>query len=223
MKTSSYWFLAGALLLIAAQPSKAQDQGLEQRMAAVAQSMQTEIGFEERRHSDILQQPAIYLGELRYDRASGLMTKHVESPQRIEMQVSEREVRIIQEGRSQRFSLRQRPEMRALLATFRALLESHTDDLKRYFTLSYSEAGADLEHWRLTLTPRHRELARRVDKILINGRGAQVDAICTYLANGDWQSLALRHEVAPDMIGNVSDNVGEGPTNHSAICPAPEA
>ena len=170
------------------------DGDVQTRLEQLHLQKVAEIPFLEERHSDILAQPALYRGYLRYDPATRLMSKVIESPQAVTMAVDETTVHLERDGKSRTIGLRSRPELGALLAGFRGLLEGDIEQLEKYFSLDYLE---DAGSWTLRLRPRHRRLQRHVDELVVDGRDATVSGIRTQMSNGDWQQMILMPDREP--------------------------
>ncbi|MFK8014593.1 MAG: LolA-related protein [Gammaproteobacteria bacterium] len=183
--------LLGVLLCALAS---GQESDVGARLETLRLQSVEQIPFLEERHSVILAEPALYRGYLRYDPATRLMQKVVESPQAVTMAVDESNIYLERDGERRTIGLRSRPELGALLAGFRGLLEGDSEQLEKYFTLDYLE---DAESWTLRLTPRNRRLKRHVDELVVDGRDATVSGIRTQMKNGDWQQLILTPDRAP--------------------------
>lgn len=141
---------------------------LAQLLGALARPAPAESAFVERRESPLLAEPLLLQGRLQQP-ARGTLVKIVESPYVERTSVSDE--RVIVERQKQparKFSLRRAPELRALMASFEAVLSGDLVLLQRHYTLDMQ--GSD-EEWRLALTPRDRRLARRVESMAMLGRG----------------------------------------------------
>ena len=169
-----------------------QSDAVRARLAQLRLQSVQEIPFLEERHSSVLVEPALYRGYLRYDPATRLMSKVVEAPQPVTMAVDAQNIYLERGGEKRSISLRSRPELGALLAGFRGLLEGDSEQLETYFTLDYAEAADNT--WTLRLRPRNRRLKRHVEELIVDGRDALVSGIRTQMRNGDWQQLVLTSE-----------------------------
>ena len=147
-----------------AQPGLA---ALEQRLA---RTPPVSTDFVEYRFSHLLKKPLRSSGTLEY-RADGVMVRNVVTPVRETTEVSGDQVRITRAGKPPRtMSLQRAPQLRVLLGSFRALLEGKLTPLQRDFAVTLQE---DATHWRLTLTPKDKGLARHLARIDVHGSGGK--------------------------------------------------
>ena len=182
------WLVGFAVGFMAGVSVSAAPPALEARLATIRGVMADEVRFREERHSQILAQPAIFEGTLRYDSDAGVMSKIVESPVPISMTVDDRLVSIERDGKVRRIKLTSQPELRALLAGFRGLLTGDVGGLEKHFELSFTESVGG---WRLRMVPRSRRLAKELEEMIVDGTDSGVAGICTRMANGDWQHMTL--------------------------------
>jgi hypothetical protein len=180
------------ILMVALLAVTGETDDLEQRLAAVSGGLQQDVAYREERHSELFAEPLISTGQLSYDRSQRAMIKRVTTPKAATMTVTERHILVETGGRGRRLSLRSRPEMRALLGGFRALIEGDLEQLESQFQARYEQHPEG--RWKIHLTPLHRKLARQVEAIIVDGQDDWVQAICTRLSNGDWQHLEFLHE-----------------------------
>ncbi len=144
---------------------------MAQLLGALARPAPAESAFVERRESPLLAEPLLLQGRLQQP-ARGTLVKIVESPYVERTSVSDE--RVIVERQKQparKFSLRRAPELRALMASFEAVLSGDLLLLQRHYTLDM-QGSAD--EWRLALTPRDRRLARRVESMALLGGGGDL-------------------------------------------------
>jgi hypothetical protein len=152
---------------------------LEQRLARTP-PVSTE--FVEYRFSHLLKKPLRSSGTLEY-RADGVMVRNVVAPVRETTEVNGDQVRIARAGKTPRtLSLQRAPQLRVLLGSFRALLEGKLTPLQRDFDITLQE---DAAHWRLTLKPKDKDLARHLARIDVHGSGGQPSCLEALEPDGD--------------------------------------
>ena len=98
--------------------------------------------------------PLVSSGRLSYDPTERAMIKQVLVPEVAIMTVTERHILVESAGRTRRLSLRSRPEMRALLGGFRALIEGDLEQLQEQFQARFEPL--DHGRWQIHLTPVHK-------------------------------------------------------------------
>lgn len=125
----------------------------------------------EQRASALLEHPLLLRGTLAQPRAGALL-KQVEQPYAERTTIEDGRVQIEREGeRRRRFSLRNAPELGALLASFEAMLAGDRQLLEQHYSVSLQRGDAG---WALLLAPRDQRLARRVQAIHLLGSGAEL-------------------------------------------------
>lgn len=155
-----------SLRAIASEPPE-----LARLLAALARPAPAESAFVERRESPLLAEPLLLNGRLQQP-ARGTLIKIVEAPYVERTSVSDERVVVQrQQQPARKFSLRRAPELRALMASFEAVLSGDLALLQRHYTLDM-QGSADA--WRLALTPRDRRLARRVESLALLGSGEEL-------------------------------------------------
>jgi len=186
--------------LLIHSPSALADDALKQRLQTVSAYLlneqnrenpnqgKHETGFEEKRFSELLSEPAIFSGTLVYEPATRSMSKIVSEPDEISMIMTEKAVIIESSEGKRRLSLRARPALRAILVGFRALVEGDIEALRSHFELDYKDNDSV---WTLVLTPRSQRLARRLTSLVVSGQDTQVDSMVTTMQNGDRQEMTL--------------------------------
>lgn len=178
-------------------------ESLPSRMKAVSSILlsakringRQEIGFREKRYSELLVRPAMFEGRLIYDPESRSIEKAVTHPDVVTMTMNDQAVVIETSEGKRHFSLRTRPALRAIMAGFRALVEGDVDALESHFKPKYEQQG---DAWQLVLTPRAKRLARRLTSLTIIGQNSRIDSIVTLMKNGDHQHMTLIPILAGD-------------------------
>jgi hypothetical protein len=103
-------------------------------------------------------------------------------------------VRMTRAGRSTRtVALQRAPQLRALLGSFRALLEGRLQPLTADFDVALREESG---LWTLSLTPRDHRLGKYVARIDVFGRGNQPGCLEAVEPDGD-SALTLLGAAAP--------------------------
>lgn len=138
--------------------------------------------FVELRGSALLKAPLRISGEYRRPDAATLV-RDVRAPYVETTTIVTRpggaagEVTIARAGKSPRtFSLSRAPELLSLQTSFGALLDGDRARIEKHYTLA---TQGTREQWQLTLQPRDAALARKVERIVLHGRGAELRCIET--------------------------------------------
>jgi hypothetical protein len=168
-------------------------QGIEELERRLARTPPVSTSFVEYRFSQVLKRPARASGTLEY-RADGVMVRDVKSPHLERTEVSADEVRIQRGQRPvRRLSLQRAPQLRVLLASFRALLDGRITPLAEDFEVSLA---GDAPRWRLTLRPRDARLAKYLERIEVYGSGDRPRCLEAVEPDGD-ATLTLFDSAAP--------------------------
>ncbi len=160
------------LLLAAAVPlttSTAADDSAKRLITSLARSPPDRIEFVEVRFSPLLSTPLTATGTLEY-LAPGELARNVEAPFRERTTIAAGKVKIQREGQRDRtFSLDRAPELRGLLTSFAALLAGDVAALEQQFMISLESAPLNGNGWRLVLSPRDKNLAKRLGAVVVTG------------------------------------------------------
>jgi hypothetical protein len=152
---------------------------LEQRLA---RTPPVSTDFVEYRFSHLLKKPLRSSGTLEY-RADGVMVRDVVTPARETTEVNDDQVRISRAGKPPRtMSLQRAPQLRALLGSFRALLEGKLTPLQHDFDLALEETAT---RWTLTLRPKDPSLAKHLARIDVHGSGDKPSCLEALEPDGD--------------------------------------
>lgn len=163
--------------------------------------MQTD--FVEVRDSKLLQRPLRVTGEYRRPDADTLV-REVRSPYRETTTIRAGEAVIARAGGTRTFTLDRVPELRQLQASFGALLAGDRPALERLYAIELDGTRA---RWALTLAPRDRQLAVRVQRLTLFGRGAELRCIETLPADGGQLQRTLMAGAARAAAG-IDDDAG---------------
>jgi len=166
------------LLTATATPSR----GLEELEQRLARTPPVSTEFVEYRFSHLLKKPLRSSGTLEY-RPDGVMVRNVVAPNREVTEVDGEQVRITRAGKPTRtLSLQRAPQLRALLGSFRALLEGRLTPLQQEFTVTLDEQEAN---WTLTLEPKDPGLAKHLAHIDVHGSGDRPACLEALEPDGD--------------------------------------
>ena len=144
--------------------------------------------FMELRESELLEAPMRISGEYRRPDADTLV-RQVAAPYVETTTLRDGRATIEREGRSPRsFSLSRAPELAGLQASFGALLAGDHAALEQHYAIG---AYGSADGWTMTMAPRSRGLARRVESISLFGAGGDLRCIETLTAEGEVQRTLL--------------------------------
>jgi hypothetical protein len=170
------------LLLLPFTSAPAESSGIEDLELKLARVPPVSTSFIEYRFSHVLKRPTRISGTLEYH-ADGAMVRIVESPYQEHTAVSGGEVSIQRGQRAaQHFSLQRAPQLRVLLASFRALLDGHLTPLSQDFDLALAE---DAPRWTLTLRPLDAKLQKYISHIEVYGADARPACLEAVEPDGD--------------------------------------
>lgn len=157
-------------------------------LARLKQPVPASTPFVELRESDLLDEPMRITGEyLRPDEAT--LVRRVTAPYVETTTLKGGRATIEREGRAPRsFPMARVPELEGLQASFGALLAGDHAALEQHYAIG---AWGSADGWTLTLAPRSRQLARRVESISLFGAGGELRCIQTVGAAGEVQRTLL--------------------------------
>lgn len=130
----------------------------------------------ELRGSPLLKEPLRISGE--YQRPSeGVLVREVNAPYAETTTITDSEVTIARAGKRPRtFALSRAPELAGLQASFGALLTGDRTQLEQHYRVTSSGSRGN---WTMTLKPRQAELAAKLERVALYGRGAELRCIET--------------------------------------------
>jgi len=176
------------VLALAATPLRAADPDLDRLLARLARPAPDATSFVEVRYSNLLDEPIVVSGVLEH-RTDGALVRRVESPYQEVTELQGENVTVTREGgKPRRFSLDRAPELRGMLASFGALLTGDRQMLEQYFDVELNESEA---RWEITLTPRDKNLKRRLSSIVVNGATDRPRCFTLREPDGDGSLMAL--------------------------------
>jgi hypothetical protein len=163
------------------------------------------IAFREVRFSSLVNEPLIVSGELAYAGPASL-DRRVSTPYRETIEIRGESVRVEREGeRARTFGLNRAPELRGLLSGFSGLLTGDPAAIERSFRTDAS--GTD-DSWTLQLTPADTRARRRLQQIVVNGRGDVPRCFTMLTADGGASVL---------LLGDMADRELPAPTTRDAL------
>lgn len=169
--------------LVVPQLAAAESTDLNGLMNAFARMPGLEAGFVEEKHIGLLAQPLACRGRLFFARP-GLLLRRVESPQRSEVVITPKELRMRDDAGEQTIDLRARPDIRPFIESLTWLLAGDQKALANVYSLEFKPAQGT-EPWQLTLTPKVAPLDQLIAHIRVIGRGLAVSEIKVREKRGD--------------------------------------
>lgn len=170
---------AGLLLV---SSGMAQAWGLDEVVAGIAQPEGGVARFTEIKYLAALDQPLRVQGEVRFTPPDRLQ-RRVTEPYREDMTVAGDMLSLKREdGEARELALEDHPAIAAFVNAFLATLAGNKALLEEHYELALE--GSE-ENWTLSLTPRDKRLARRVEQIRVTGAGERLISFETRQANGD--------------------------------------
>lgn len=175
------------LLLVTATPHAA-ELDADALLASLVRPPPDTTAFVEIRYSALLVTPIVVAGRLEH-RVDGTLARIVESPYVETTELTGENVRVVREGgKPRQFSLERAPELRAMLASFGAVLRGDRALLERHFAVTVTGRP---EQWQIVLTPRDERLARRVATIRVDGRDSEPRCFTVAEPDGDASVMAV--------------------------------
>jgi hypothetical protein len=162
--------------------------GLEALMAELRGVRASSARFVEKQHLRMLTEPLQSSGRLAYVAPDRLWKETLE-PRPARMAVEGDRLMVQLPGEAAReMSLREQPEIGALVASIRSTLAGDLPALRRYYAVSLEGGRAD---WRLALQPLDARLRSMIASIVISGSGAAVRFVETRSAEGDRTEMTI--------------------------------
>ena len=181
-------WLPACLLAMAAPAWVQAGPDSEAIVRALARPAPAATAFVEVRDSPLLKAPLRLSGEYRRPDAATLV-REVRAPYAETTTLRDGEATIARAGRpDRRFALSRAPELAALQTSFGALLSGDVEALRAHYVL---DAQGTRQAWSLRLSPRAPELAARVRRIVLHGRGDELRCIETAPASGPAQRTLM--------------------------------
>lgn len=177
-----------ALPALAATPAAEGAVDADWILRQLAQPLPAATAFVELRGSRMLKRPLSLSGEYRRPDADTLV-REVRTPYAETTTIRGGQATIARAGRAPRtFSLSRAPELEVLQGSFGALLSGDRRAIETQFVL---QAGGTTGDWRLSLTPRDAQAAKRLQAIVLRGRGDELRCIETRPTQGEAQPTLL--------------------------------
>ena len=171
-------------------------------MASLAGVESVHARFKEEKHLEILDEPLVMTGELRY-RAPHYLEKRTlqPHPERYELDGDWLVVETPDQGR-RHIALRGAAPLRALVEAIRATLAGDLATLRRYYRI---RADGRAEDWTLNLEPVDAQVSGYVSALVIKGRRDRVVSVETREADGDRGLLTLEQSDGEQPDGEQPD------------------
>lgn len=188
------WLAAGTFALIILTMGDClaakENQGgasLQQVMTLLAQRKHGEVAYVEEDHLAILDRPVKSSGVLVYD-APDHLEKRTLKPKEESLVLDGDELTVRRGRRTYRLQLSSYPQVAPLVAAIRDTLAGNEQALERVFELQF--AGS-LAGWRLQLTPRDQDVARKVRRVEIAGARDDIHSVEILQVDGDHSVMSL--------------------------------
>ncbi|MET0388829.1 MAG: outer membrane lipoprotein carrier protein LolA [Polyangiales bacterium] len=164
-------------------PATATGPDLPQLMAAFARMSGLEASFVEEKRLGLLARPLESRGRLYFARP-GLLLRRVESPQRSEVVITPKELKLRDADGEQVLDLRSRPDIGPFVESLSWLFLGDQKKLSAVYKLEFVP-GHDKTPWQLTLVPKADPLVHIVTHIRMLGSGLAVSEIQIREKSGD--------------------------------------
>lgn len=199
---NTMWLLAVAALLSLQRVVAAPDTAT--LIAGLKRTAPASIAFAEARFSSLLREPLIVSGELSY-RGPADLERRVTQPYRETTAIRGDSVSVEREGEKPRtFALQRAPELKGFLSAFGSLLAGDAPALQKAFAV---DASGDNAAWRLELTPIDSRARRRVQAIVIHGRGEEPRCFATLDTQGGGSVMLIGAAAVPAAAGLSLDGL----------------
>lgn len=177
--------LLASLLAIHASPAPALE------LAAVLENTRVSpparVRFREERHNRLLKDALVLTGYLEYP-SEGHLYKVVESPFQESFRSLGDRVQISRGGEVETIPLNRARGLQAMLSGVEAILAGNPEELESLFVCTLSgTAGA----WAMHLSPRVREVSRRLGSLYVTGNRSSVTSIRVNLQDDEWYRLEI--------------------------------
>lgn len=163
-------------------------EGVEGLMASFAARQETEARFEEERQLSALAEPIVLSGRLQF-KAPDRLVKVVETPLREGYVLEGGTLAIERDGEVRSLDIDAHPALRAMAEAFRATLAGDLAGLRRHFEVRFSES--DDAGWSLELIPLDERVLAHVERVILQGRGAQLLRATTHEHGGDQSDMRI--------------------------------
>lgn len=179
------------LLTIGSRPVRSLE--IEELEAKLSREPPVVTPFVEYRFSHLMKTAARSSGTLAY-RSAGLLTRTVTAPYREHTEIAGDEVSIQRGDRAaRRMSLHRLPQLRVLLASFRAMLDGNIGDLATDFSVS---VDGKADSWVLTLRPRDPRVLRSLERVEVHGAADR--PWCLEIVEPDGDATLTFFDAPPD-------------------------
>jgi outer membrane lipoprotein carrier protein LolA len=176
-----------ALALAPEAPAQTASSDLKELMQAFAGVKRSSARFLERRYLHVLKTPLETSGVLLYV-APAYLLKETEKPQHELLVVDANQLTIDRDGKSQRLSRDEYPQIWAFVEGIRATLAGDLMQLEAVYTVTLEGTAAD---WRLLLKPRDPAMQQLVEEIRLSGAGPHIKRVETSEHDGDRSEMSI--------------------------------
>ena len=191
--TPARWFaLVLALIATHASPLLAAEWGLDDLMAALAQTKAGRATFVEKKHIAALDKPLESSGELSFA-APGRLEKKTLKPKTELLLIENGNVTVERGKKKFEIALQDFPEMASFVEGIRGTLAGDLAALQRVYAITLTGSAAK---WMLSLQPHDGKMASIVKQIRISGRNHDVLGVEVLQADGDRSHMVIEPMVA---------------------------
>jgi hypothetical protein len=165
---------------------------LDDRLAGFAKETHLKAWFVESYHASYLDQPVVSQGELEYQ-APGLLSKKITVPEAVTYKINGNMMTVQRKDDVMQVDLTTQPELGLGISALRNLLDGNRHGLEMEFSLDYQVAKQDGE-WQLVLVPHDKTLRKKVRRVVMHGKGNQLENVQMEYANGDTLLTRITNE-----------------------------
>lgn len=156
---------------------------LDHRLASFAKVTQRKAEFTETYTASYLDKPLVSQGLLEY-RAPDHLIKIISTPKPVRYSIQHNIMTITWGQDVQQIDLDKQPLLGMGINALRDLLQGDRGDLEARFHTAYDPAVGD-GLWQLSLTPRDKALSKKIQRVVMRGRGNQLQEVRMEYGNGD--------------------------------------
>ncbi len=160
---------------------------LEELFQILKTSHPQQSGFREHYHSDILTEPLVRTGTLKFNPPDQL-EKHVQTPHQESFIIKGDRLHYINiaDGIDRSFLLSDYPPLQVFVDGLRAMFSGDNTVLSQFYRI---QLRGTKSQWMLTIVPKNDEMRDIVRSIVVQGRQHELTAIVTYESSGNHTNL----------------------------------
>ena len=162
-------------------------------MQLLAAAPAGEVAYTEKKYSSLLAQPIKSSGTLAFRRPD-TVEKITLLPRKEQFRIAGEELIVVRNGRERRIPLSSQPLLEAFAASLRGVLSGNISLLRAHYRLVLA---GDEKAWQLVLIPNDEEMARHVERILVDGHGGRIAHIEVRESSGDRSVLQVESSARP--------------------------